>query len=64
MGHTDIWEKCIPGREKSKNKGPDLGVSWMSWRKSNKGNVVGIERREERVIDKVKMWGVELWWAL
>ena len=36
--------KCIPGKGNSKNKGPELGVCWMSWRKSNKGGIVGVER--------------------
>lgn len=36
MSHTEIWEKHIPGRENSKNKGPELGACRTNCRRSDR----------------------------
>lgn len=42
MSHTEIWEKHIPGRENSKNKGPELG------KRESKDNKKGLSRDKKR----------------
>lgn len=47
--HAEIWENNIPGKEKNKCKGPEVGAYFECSRKSKKANAAGTWKWGERI---------------